>query len=113
MSREDEYIELVETVKSDWAKDHNIFGTLKFADGTQTSDERAEKAIKRFWMTMDRFWWGASGVKAGHRLSRVVWQHRGVTGTNIHYHFTVKAGSAFITRAKQAWRDADAFGVAP
>ena len=109
MSREDEYIELVETVKTDWAKDHNIFGTLKMADGAQTSDERADRAIRRFWVTMDRFWWGQSGIKAGQRLSRVVWLHRGVTGTNIHYHFTVKASSAFIKRAEQAWRDADAF----
>lgn len=109
MNKKNEYTKLIETVTTDWAIDHNIFGTLKFVDGTQTSDERAIRAIKRFWITMDRFWWGASGVKSGQRLSRVVWQHRGVTGSNIHYHFTVKAGSAFITRAERAWRDADVF----
>lgn len=95
----------------DWTLGHNIFGTLKFADGNQTSAHKADKVIRRFWNEIDRTWFSAAAVKRNIRIPRVCVKHLGSTGTNIHYHFTAQANDAlaFTKVAKAVWFGADRF----
>ena len=44
----------------EWAGDSNLFMTFKFAQGSQTSEERALTALCLFWNKMDRIWYSKS-----------------------------------------------------
>lgn len=92
-----------------WTEGHNVFGTLKFMDGTQTSADRAGKSIRKFWNKIDRVFYPSNAVSKGIRIPRVVVMHKGYSGENIHYHFTAKVPftSAFIDVAKTSWADLD------
>ena len=57
-----------------WTLGHNIFGTLKFANGNQTHPLKADKVIKRFWNTLDRTWYSASAVKKEYQSASCMLQ---------------------------------------
>ena len=92
-----------------WTLGHNIFGTLKFANGNQTHPLKADKVIKRFWNTLDRTWYSASAVKKNIRVPRVCFKHLGETRQNIHYHFTAQANDTktFMEVAQAIWLETD------
>lgn len=84
-----------------------VFGTLKFSDGTMLSDAVGNKYIRRFFGALDRAYYGNAANNAGMmRHRRLVFRHRGICGTNLHYHFLAKPAScpiAFADLARRQW----------
>jgi len=92
-----------------WTDGHNVFGTLKFINGYITQEDKADLIHRKFWQSIDRTWYPSTAVKKGIRISRVCVKHFGMSGENIHYHFTAKATDkdTFIKTAQAIWQNTD------
>lgn len=98
----------------DWlaATDWQVFGTLKFTDGFNIKDKKAQAIVRRFFSKLDRLYLGANAVSAGHRLERAVFEHRGTSGRNLHYHFVAKPNVSvveFCNTARCIWGSLDSW----
>jgi hypothetical protein len=95
----------------EWAGDSNLFMTFKFAQGSQTSEERALKALCLFWNKMDRIWYSKSQIRHGYRIPRVCFIHKGSSGKNVHVHALAEVTDVpvFNKIAKNAWASSDKF----
>lgn len=110
MSRYKEQQALNEKLE-EWTKTHTVFGTLKFANGYITPEDKADRLHRLFWNKMDRTYFPSAAVKKGIRIPRVCFKHFGFSGENIHYHFTAQAHdiSTFMKTAEAHWFDLDKY----
>lgn len=111
MNRHARYLEQQALNKhlEEWTEGHTVFGTLKFANGFLTPEEKADKAHRLFWQKVDRTYFPTAAVKSGIRIPRVCFKHFGCSGENIHYHFTANVGDIFTFRrvAEVHWKQSD------
>jgi len=94
------------------ATDWTVFGTLKFTDGHNISEHKAEAIVRKFFNNLDRAYLGRNLVDAGHRLERVVFKQMGSSGNNLHFHFVANPNvnlEAFCKAARCAWDEASNF----
>lgn len=104
---QDEYSAL-----ADWLNqvEWQVFGTLKFSDGSIISEQQAERSVKIFFNKLDRLYFGSNLVKSGQRIERVTFRHLGTSGENLHYHFIANPlgnVAKFCENAKQIWGSLD------
>jgi hypothetical protein len=94
---------------TEWTTGHTVFGTLKFASGYLTPEDKADKIHRLFWQKVDRTYFSASAVKNSNRINRVCFKHFGYSGENIHYHFTAKISDIvnFSKVAHALWQTVD------
>lgn len=101
----------ISTAYSDWmaGNDWNVFGTLKFTDGTAIGKETADKLVRRFWNTMDRTYYGRLVETKGVRIKRATFLQFGDSGSNRHFHFIadVDFAAQFCVIAQDIWGDLD------
>ena len=93
---------------TDWMVETNwqVFGTLKFTDGSAISLRRAENLVCKYFNKLDRAYYGNAATNVGMRHNRVVVKHMGKSGTNLHYHFLAKPDmdlALFADLARKQW----------
>ena len=93
---------------TDWMVETNwqVFGTLKFTDGSAISLRRAENLVCKYFNKLDRAYYGNAATNVGMRHNRVVVKHMGTSGTNLHYHFLAKPDmdlALFADLARKQW----------
>jgi hypothetical protein len=93
---------------TDWMVETNwqVFGTLKFTDGSAISLRRAENLVCKYFNKLDRAYYGNAATNVGMRHNRVVVKHMGTSGTNLHYHFLAKPDTdpaLFADLARKQW----------
>lgn len=98
----------------DWiaAKGWQVFGTMKFTNGHDMSEKKAEAIMRKFFNSLDRAYLGQNLVDAGHRIERVVFKQFGCSGSNIHFHFVANPSANiehFCETAKCYWDEASNF----
>ena len=105
-------IQLLKKSHVKWAHEANVdvFGTLKFQNGRIMHETHGDKLLSIFWNKVDRAYFGANGIRDGHRITRLVFKHFGKNDNNLHYHFVAKAEGQifpFINLLKNVWKNVD------
>ena len=89
-----------------------IFGTLKFTNGQDISEQRAFADLRRFFNQLDKLYMGDKMVEAGHRIERAVFKQFGSSGENLHYHFVARPNAnphQFCVTARCIWEETSRF----
>lgn len=107
----------IERQKQDLAKwlarvDWTVFGTVKFTNGHDIHERKAEADLRKFWNKLDRVYMGANLVDAGHKIERVVFKQYGESGGNLHFHFVANPKAnveRFCETARCVWDETSSF----
>lgn len=68
----------------------DVFGTLKFYDGTKVVPDAAKKLLSSYWLKMGRMLFGYASNK-GAAINRLCFTEGGELGDNLHMHFVARA----------------------
>lgn len=99
---------------ADWLenKEWQVFGTIKHTEGQNISNYKSEATALSFFNRLDLLYHGKNQVKAGARIPRIVFKHKGICGTNLHYHFLATPNTdprQFCDNARCIWDDTNGF----
>jgi hypothetical protein len=91
----------------DWvvSEGYDTFCTLKFKNGYEIDERKAEKIVQLFLQKVDRAYWGKR-VEHGIRCQRFVFLHKGKSGQNTHYHLCIQSIGlhyTFIEVLRRTW----------
>lgn len=89
-----------------------VFGTLKYTNGYEIVERKAEADVRRFWNELDRTYLGRNLVDKGHRVERFVFKQLGSSGSNLHFHFVAKPNAnieQFCDTARCVWDETSSF----
>ena len=91
----------------DWVigESYDTFCTLKFRNGYDIDERKADEVVQLFLQKVDRIYWGKR-VKHGLRCQRFVFLHKGKSGQNTHYHLCIQSVGlqyTFIEVLRRTW----------
>ena len=72
------------------ASDLDVFGTLKFYNGTTVGRDKAAAIYGAYWHKVDQIFFGHA-AKKGYCIERLCFTEHGVSGDNLHIHFAAKS----------------------
>lgn len=104
------YVEIEKQQKAltEWLaeKDFTTFGTLKFTDGAEIGEAKAEKEVRKYFSMLDRAYYGNAVTNSNMRHDRIVFKHMGTSQANLHYHFLARPHTCpmlFAQLARKQW----------
>jgi hypothetical protein len=91
----------------DWvvSEGYDTFCTLKFKNGYDIDERKAEEIVQLFLQKVDRTYWGKR-IKQDLRCQRFVFLHKGISGQNTHYHLCIQSIGlqyTFIEILRRTW----------
>lgn len=69
----------------------DVYATLKFHNGYDLAETNAEQILRIYLNSLDRTYFEKRQIRAGMRVERFVYLHKGRSGQNTHYHVALKA----------------------
>lgn len=77
----------------DWlaASNVDVYATLKFHNGYDLPEANAEQILSIYLNSLDRTYFEKKQIRAGMRVQRFAYLHKGRSGQNTHFHVAFKA----------------------
>jgi hypothetical protein len=69
----------------------DVYATLKFQNGYDLAESKAEQILSIYLNTLDRVYFEKRQIRAGLRVERFAFLHKGRSGQNTHYHIAFKS----------------------
>lgn len=100
----------VQQAHIDWLATSNfdVFATLKYRNGYDISPRAAERILSIYLNKLDREHFGKKEIRAGQRVLRHVYLHKGQSGKNTHFHIaftSIGPVQRFCALAHWLWED--------
>ena len=86
----------------------DVFATLKFRNGYDISPWTAQRILSIYLNKLDREHFGKKEIRAGQRVLRHVYLHKGQSGKNTHFHIaftSIGPVPRFCALAHWLWED--------